>query len=406
VERNVDELARMVAHFHAGLPPASAQSEYGTPAAITAPALQNFEQLEPLLEDPADRAQLEQLRLWTIDEHAALAPLFARRKQAGFVRECHGDLHLANMVLIDARVRIFDCIEFNPALRWIDVMNEIAFVAMDFMQRGSPRFAYRFLDGYLQLTGDYEGVPLLRYYMIYRALVRAKVAALRAHQQDVKPATRRSLITRCQAHVRLAATLSSPRPPGLIIMHGLSGSGKTTVAQMLLETLGAIRVRSDVERKRLQGLNAEARGASAPDTGLYSPSASAATYQRLLTLSASILAGGFSAVVDAAFLRRAQRDDARKLARGLHVYFGIADVQAEPDVLRRRVAERAAAGRDASDATIAVLDHQMHTQEPLTPDELAVAIGFDTGHEDKEAIAAKAVQFIELAQRNRAAQSG
>jgi aminoglycoside phosphotransferase family enzyme/predicted kinase len=399
-ERHVDELARMVAQFHAGLLPASGQSEYGTPSAITAAAMQNFEQLTPLLDNAADRTQLEQLRQWTIGQHATLAPLFAQRGEQGFVRECHGDLHLSNMVLIDARVRIFDCIEFNPALRWIDVMNEIAFVAMDFMQRGSPRFAYRFLDGYLQLTGDYEGVPLLRYYMIYRALVRAKVAALRAHQQDVEPATRRSLIERCKAHVRLAAALRSPRPPALIIMHGLSGSGKTTVSQVLLETLGGIRVRSDVERKRLQGLSADTPAAGAPDTGLYTPAFSEATYQRLGTLASSIVAGEFSAVLDAAFLRRAQRDDMRELARTLRVHFRIADVQAEAEVLRRRVTQRAAAAHDASDATIEVLDHQMRTREALTPDELALTIAFDTGHEDESALAAKAVQFIHSAQRN------
>ena len=103
------------------------------------------------------------------------------------------------MVLIDGRVRIFDCIEFNPALRWIDVMNEVAFVAMDLLQRRHAHFAYRFLDRYLQLTGDYGGVPLLRYYMVYRALVRAKVAAMRAAQSDVPPATRDALGQRCRA---------------------------------------------------------------------------------------------------------------------------------------------------------------------------------------------------------------
>src|SRR5262249_22568886 len=141
---HADESAELVARFHAGLPPAPVTVSFGSAESIMAPALQNFEQLAPLVQ--SERETLTALRQWTQAQHAALHGVFEQRRREGFVRECHGDLHLSNMVLIDGRVRVFDCIEFNPLLRWIDVMNETAFVAMDLMQRRRRDLAFRFLN--------------------------------------------------------------------------------------------------------------------------------------------------------------------------------------------------------------------------------------------------------------------
>jgi len=121
---SVDAIADQVAEFHAELPPAPPESGYGAVMEIIAPALQNFEQLHSLVDNGAERAALRQVRQWTESAHRELAIVFEARRRAGFVRECHGDLHLGNIVLVDGRVRIFDCIEFNPHLRWIDVINE------------------------------------------------------------------------------------------------------------------------------------------------------------------------------------------------------------------------------------------------------------------------------------------
>jgi aminoglycoside phosphotransferase family enzyme/gluconate kinase len=401
-DRHLDQLAERVARFHGQLPPAPEQSDYGTPAAIMAPARQNFDQLRPLLDDEQDRERLDRVQRWTEGQHGRLAATFERRRQDGFVRECHGDLHLANMVLIDDQVRIFDCIEFNPALRWIDVTNEVAFVAMDLIQRGHGKFAYRFLDRYWQLTGDYGGVPLLRYYMVYRALVRAKVAAMRAQQEDVPDPTRQTLAQRTRAHIELAAELSSAPPPVLIIMHGLSGSGKTRLSQLLLEQIGAIRVRSDVERKRLHSLPATARTDSALAAGVYGAAASAATYERLREVAHSILSGGITAIVDAAFLRREQRDRFRTLARESGVQFAVAHAEASEATLRQRVAQRAATELDASEATVEVLDHQLKTQEPLSADEQTRVFVFETERGDESALS---VQGAYMLQRIRAPES-
>src|SRR5262252_3536943 len=278
---HADEAAELVAHFHAALPPASTDSPYGRAESVMSPALQNFDQLLPLVQTGEDRTALIRLREWTQAQHAELQGVFEQRRREGFVRECHGDLHLGNMVLIDGLVRVFDCIEFNPLLRWIDVMNETAFLAMDLMQRRRCDLAFRFLNRYLEVSGDYGGVGLLRYYMVYRALVRAKVAAIRAAQDDVDPAYVPALRAKCSTHLALAAQLIEKANPALVILHGLSGSGKTSVSQMVLETACAIRVRSDIERKRLHGRSAAEHTGLAVGQGMYSDTANTATYDRL-----------------------------------------------------------------------------------------------------------------------------
>ena len=352
------------------------KADMETAGQIIGPALQNFEQLQPLLDGEAERAALRQLREWTEDQRGELTALFEARRQGGFVRECHGDLHLGNIVLIDGRVRIFDCIEFNPQLRWIDVINEAAFLAMDLIQRGYAGFAFRFVNRYLEHTGDYAGVRLLRYYMVYRALVRAKVAAMRAAQSGVGARAGVALQDKCRTHIDLARRLAAAPRQMLMIMHGLSGSGKTAISQIALEALGAIRVRSDIERKRLHGLKVGARTNAGVGEGIYAESAGQASYDRLAVLAEEIIGAGFPALVDATFLKRAQRTQFRALAGKLRVPFAVFDIQAPEATLRRRVAQRAAAGADASEASEAVLDMQLASQEPLTGEERAWSRSF------------------------------
>jgi predicted kinase len=238
--------------------------------------------------------------------------------------------------------------------------------------------------------------------MVYRALVRAKVAALRAQQADVSSSTRQTLAVRIRAHIEVAAELSGASSPVLIIMHGLSGSGKTKLSQVLLETLGAIRIRSDVERKRMHNLPAAARTSSALETGMYADAASTATYERLRELARSILMGGFTAIVDATFLSKGHRQRLRSLAMELRVPFAIAHAEASEATLKQRIARRAASELDASEATVDVLNHQLKSQEPLDADEQAEVFAFDTEHDDDHAHAVKAAQML---QRLRAADS-
>jgi uncharacterized protein len=374
---HIDALAADVAAFHSRVAVARADSAFGMPGDIRGIALQNFDAIRAWAQDAAERADLDALRDWTQREHAACVRLFVWRRVQGFVRECHGDLHLGNMVLIDGRLTVFDCIEFNERLRWIDVMSEVAFVVMDLQDRRAPALGHRFLNDYLEITGDYAGLPLLRFYLTYRAMVRAMVTRLRVNQMEAG-AARRELLAEYRAYLGLARHFARPPRPALVITHGLSGCGKTTMTQEFLELTGAIRIRTDVERKRLHGMRAEDRTDSPIASGLYAADATQATYRRVLADARCVVAAGDIAVIDATFLHRWQRDLFRQLAAALGIPFVIAACAAAEPTLRQRLAQRSREGGGASDADIAVLEHQLRTQEPLAPDEQAFVIAFDT----------------------------
>ncbi len=378
--QHIDALARGLAAFHAEIERAGAGAAFGSPERILAPALQNFEQMLALVSAKADIALLARLRDWSAREHAALAAVFAARKRDGWVRECHGDLHLGNIALLAGVPTPFDGIEFNPDFRWTDVMNEIAFLVMDLLDHGLPRLAFRFLNAYLEFTGDYAGLRVLRFYLVYRALVRAKVSCLRAHQAGVAAREKGDVEREYRRHLHLAERLAAPAHAAMLIMHGLSGSGKTTIAQNLLEALGAVRLRSDVERKRLFGIAAGARSGSGLDQGLYAPEASVRTYARLAELAREVLAARFPVIVDAAFLQRDERERFARLARDAGARFLIAACTAAPAVLRARVAAREREARDASEAGLAVLERQCASAEPLARDEAAHAMTLAAEH--------------------------
>jgi aminoglycoside phosphotransferase family enzyme/predicted kinase len=378
----VDRIAHGIADFHARIAVAARDSPFGRPDQVTAPPLANFEHIARLIGKAvnareADMPQLERLRAWTEREGERLAPAFATRKAGGFVRECHGDLHLGNIALVDGVPTPFDCIEFNAELRWIDVMSELAFLVMDLLDHRLPAAAYRCLNAYLEATGDYDGLAVLRYYLVYRAMVRAKVACIRGHQPDLDRDARAAIEAEYRGYFHLAERLARLGGPALVLMHGLSGSGKTTVAQDLLERIGAVRIRSDVERKRLHGLAADARTQSAVASGIYGADATRRTYARLAEAAASALRARWPAIVDATFLRRTERDAFRALARELGVPFAMLSCQAPDAVLRERIVARARGGGDASEADLAVLDRQLQVQESLGDDELRDTIVLD-----------------------------
>jgi aminoglycoside phosphotransferase family enzyme/predicted kinase len=284
------------------------------------------------------------------------------------VRECHGDLHLGNVALVDGAMTIFDCIEFNDRMRWIDVINEVAFTVMDVEHRGRADLAFRFLAAYLEAAGDFGGVAVLRFYVVYRAMVRAKVVRLRAAQLPDGPA-RETLGKEFRDCLQLAAAWAVAPRPALVLTHGFAGCGKTTLSQRLLERLGAIRIRTDVERKRLHGVPASVGSRSDTETGLYSAAATRAAYHYVAALARAALGGDRTVIVDATFLQRWQRDLFRAVADSEGISFVILDVIASRDTLRARIARRMERGGDASEADLAVLDHQARTSEALTADE-------------------------------------
>lgn len=364
----VDALAARVASFHEALP--ASPAAYGDPQAVLGWARANFDALGP--EAPTA------LREWTEREFARIAPLLALRRAQGFVREGHGDLHLGNIVRVDGEPLPFDGIEFNAALRHTDTLADLAFTFMDLWRHGLPRLAWRFTSAYAEHTGDYGGLALLPFFGVYRALVRAQVAALRLGQAG-DAAARAAAREALARDLRVAGELSQLRHavPSLLLTCGLSGSGKSTVALALLQPLGAVRVRSDVERKRLAGVASTARPTDEQARQLYGRAMNARTYARLQSLAQSLLRAGLNVIVDAAALRRPERDALRALAAAEAARFVLVECVAPMAVLRERISRRMAADRDASDATLEVLDFQLSVREPVADDEAAITLDTD-----------------------------
>ncbi len=371
---HIDGLAATLARFHGSLPAAETGSMFGGATAIRAAALQNFEQLRPLLKESDDHRVLGELRHATETAYTACEGRFEERRAQRSVRECHGDLHFGNIALIGGEPIPFDGIEFNPELRWIDVMSEIAFPVMDLLQHRRPDFAYRLLNVYLEATGDYGGVSVLRFYIAYRATVRAKVGAIRAAQAGIPGREAANALADCRSYIALARDALDRKRPALIITHGLPGSGKSTFAQAALERWHAVRVRSDVERKRLFGLAPLASSRSRAGGGLYGAAATCRTYARLLELARELLVAGFPVIVDAAFLKRGERDQFRALARSLAVPFAIASIEAGEATLRARILKRQRQANDVSEADLAVLGRLQAVQQPLSQLEQGCAV--------------------------------
>jgi hypothetical protein len=249
---------------------------------------------------------------------------------------------------------------------------------MDLDDRGRPDFGWRLLNRYLEQSGDYAGLGVLRFYQVYRALVRAKVAAIRLAQPGLSAAERGRGLSDYESYVALAERYTQPRPTPILITHGVSGSGKSTVAQLLVASYGAVRVRSDVERKRLAGLHPMARSESGLDRGLYTEDLSRRTYVRLTELARTVIDAGLPVIVDATFLKRVQRDAMRAVAAALKVPFVILDTTAPDEVLRARVRIRRELGHDVSEATAAVLERQLTAREPLAADEQGQRVTIET----------------------------
>ena len=360
-ERDMDSVADYVAAFHLGAPRAEADGPYGVPTEVQAAAQDNFDTLTPLLVGHY-AAELARVQAWSAAEYLRCRELMESRRAQGWIRECHGDLHLANLARYGGRLLAFDRIEFDPALRWLDVLNDAAFLVMDLLARGRSDLAWRFLNGYLQHTGDYRGLPLLRYYLVYRALVRAKVTLLKARQAGVAFGL---VPAEAERYLELASALIVPTQPRLVLMHGLSGSGKTWLSERLMTRLPAIRLRSDIERKRLHGLKPLARSRSAPGAHLYDVDTTAETYHELLALAEIGLAAGYHVIVDAVFLLRWQRRLFRELVARRAWPWVIIECRAPEILLRERLEARGAAANDASEAGLTVLDYQLRSRETL-----------------------------------------
>lgn len=371
----IELLADELAEVHLTAPEAIPGSLWGSPEELEKESRDNFQELREISGSRFEDS-LTAIERWDAETFHRLHSVWHSRRLEGHIKECHGDLHLGNLVWHKQRVALFDAIEFNEAFRWIDTMSDLAFVLMDLEDRGRIDFAGRLLNRYLEKTGDYDGLEVLDWYMVYRAMVRAKVAAIRANQETSADRADEDWL-RVEEYIDWAKRMSHSREVGLAITYGLSGSGKTVGTEPLLMTGRAIRVRSDIERRRepelvsiLDGTEPksvpESASGSTVGQGLYRPSHVEATYQRMLRVAQTILESGYWAIIDATFLEAKNRDSFARLARDLKLPFHILAFDADMQTLSSRIEKRRAEGTDPSEATTEVLRAQQKNMQPLS----------------------------------------
>ncbi len=353
----IDEFAELLAAFH--LQKADISTCAGSPRQVCLPVVDNFHTIAQLAAQSLPDG-FYPLRRWSEQQCAELAGVMKQRQQLGMIRECHGDLHLGNMAWVDNQPLVFDAIEFNPELRWIDVISEVAFMMMDLSRLGRADLAWRFINRYLQMTGDYPGVALLPFYLVYRAMVRAKIAIISGTQAEADSTAYEQQQNRFQTYLQLAQKLSRPNQPLMLMTVGLSASGKSTISQELLQRMGLIRIRSDVERKRLFVI--EPHTGAEPGAGIYSQQCGEQTYAHLLRMAGKLLLAGQAVIVDAAFLHPKQRLMFLQWAQHHQIPCLMLHLKADADQLRQRIDQRAAG---VSDADLAVLEHQLLHWQPL-----------------------------------------
>lgn len=362
----IQDIAHQVADFHHLTKPTAQESPYGDPLHIWRPILDNFSSCRSLITDPEWLTKLRNIEHWSTQAFNTLQSIFEERKKMGFIKPCHGDLHLGNMFYQDNRITIFDCIEFNEDFRNIDVINDIAFLTMDLKIKKHIPDTFRFLNNYLQVTGDFLSLRLLRFYEVYRAMVRVKVALLLEQQtfenHDLyKP------------YLELALAIATPASVNLVITHGVPGSGKSTVVEKIAPLVGAIHIRTDIERKRLFKTDTRYNAAD-----LYTEKNIDATYQHIATITEMLLHAGFSVIVDGTFLKSKHRALFQKIAKTLHISFGILNCVVDPSALPARLINRKLSKQNVSDADISIVKQLINTADPLTPEELTITITLST----------------------------
>ncbi|MEE9397417.1 MAG: AAA family ATPase [Methylococcales bacterium] len=374
----IKQTAKIIATFHSRIERAAADAEFGNADTIMQFVRENFSQI--LLLDGIERMDsLDQLESWSEQQYAELQAFFRQRKQSGFVRECHGDLHLGNIALISGQVVPFDGIEFNPSLYWIDVMSEVAFLVMDLQDKQRYDLAFQFLNEYLQHSGDYDGLKLLRFYLVYRAIVRAKVNAIRANQ-NTSAKEHQQATSSYYSYLKLANRYTQTSTPLMMIMHGVSGSGKSWLSEKIITRCQAIRIRSDVERKRLHNLSPQQKTHLRIAGDLYSQSSSDMTYSHLLQLAVKIITAGYIVIVDATFLQQQQRKLFSQQAEAMQVPFLIVHTQTDEQTLIQRINDRARQLNNVSDADQTILENQLQTMQTLGDEELKCTITVDTNN--------------------------
>ncbi|WP_287128138.1 bifunctional aminoglycoside phosphotransferase/ATP-binding protein [Candidatus Cyanaurora vandensis] len=355
---HMEQLGQQMARFYREAAVNDHIRSFGDPAVARQPIDDNYQQTERYIGVAQTREQFTQTKAFTDQIFQEQADLLQARVAGDRFRECHGDLHLGNICLLDQPV-VFDCIEFNEPFRFIDVLSDIGFLVMDLVARERPDLANRFLNTCLEWTGDWAGLPLLPLYLSYRAYVRAKVTSFLLDDPGIGAEQKAQAQTQAANYYRLAWQFTQPQTPKLYVMQGLSGSGKSTVARELALRTQAIHLRSDAVRKHLAGHPLTEK----LSTEFYTAEFSQKTYQQMADLAERLLKNGFSVILDAKYDRQVQRGPILALAEELGVTVRILACRCREEVLRTRLEARTG---DIADADASLIAAQQQAQEDFS----------------------------------------
>lgn len=337
---HVERLADKIAAFHREAETSPEITRLGGRQAVRTNLRENFEQTERYIGATIGRAAYDDIRAFSWAFLDAYDDLLARRERHGCVRDCHGDLHTAQVCIEDG-ITVLDCIEFNDRFRYSDVANDVAFMAMDLDYYRRADLSHRFIRRYVRQAGDGDLERLLPLFKCYRAYVRGKVTSFLMDDPDLTPCERRQAKGAAGRYFRLAHRYARRhRPRGLFITVGLTGTGKSVTASELARRWSLTYLASDVVRKELAGLASTEHRYEAYGAGLYAPDMSSRTYQELARRAQDLLRRGVSVVLDASFLRREYRRLALEAASSTGVDTWVILCRVSSDIARRRLETR------------------------------------------------------------------
>jgi len=362
----VQELGRMIGGFHLKAETNNEISGYGSPEGVAHNVVENFDQTAEYTGRTISPAKYQRVKAYSMAFLEQHRPLFERRAAGGRIRDCHGDLHGAQVFLTPDGVRIIDCIEFTKRFRYTDMVSDMAFMAMDLDHADRHDLSKLFVESWLDATGDREALDLLDFYKVYRAYVRGKVEGFRLADPHIPREEKEAATQRARAYFNLAYFYTQrSNSPRLIISAGLIGSGKSTIARHLATDSGMALVSSDVVRKRLAGVAPTERHYDGFGQGMYTPEFSERTYAEVFRLARQFLEEGKSVVLDATFGNRARREAAAAVAAGAGADFWAVECVATSEAVKERLRRRQQRANSVSDGRWEIYQQEKQQFQPI-----------------------------------------
>ena len=365
------ELGRIVAQFHANTETSEYISSFGEANKIQTAIDENYQQSRKYIGTVQTQEQFIATKAYSDHFFSERQDLFKIRSDRHKLKECHGDLHLKNICLWQDKIQLFDRIEFNESFRFVDTMYDVAFTVMDLEAREKPKFANTFLNSYLEYSGDWEGLLVLPLYLSRQAYVRAKVNSFLLDDPQIDKTEKVKAKKAAEDYYRQAYGYTQSKSGSLVMMSGLSGSGKSTVAKSIARSKGAIQIRSDAVRKHLAGIALDESGSNS----IYTSEMTQKTYNRLVKLGIMLVKEGYTIILDAKYDRLSLRQPVITKAQDLNVPLKIVYCTAPESVLRDRLNQRQ---NDLSDAGADLIESQTANAEGFSDAEQKYVTTIDT----------------------------